>query len=262
MEKAKSPAPDPSGGIRALIELILPPDTVGEEARADLAPGAPLPPAERDVVAGAAESRRREFATARACARQGLVRLGMRPQPIGAGPRGEPLWPRGVVGSITHCAGYRGAVLGRTARIMAVGIDAEPNRPLSAAVLEAVAVAREREWVDRLGAQEPSVSWDRLLFCVKEAVYKAWYPLTGRWLDFADVTVDVDPAAERFETRLRVPAPTLPGGAPPDFGGRWTVRHGLILTTVVLPRPRAATPRSGRAAAVATGPAPALGRAA
>src|ERR1700761_6826280 len=92
--------------------------------------GAALFPAERACVGAARERRRSEYATVRLCARQAMHRLGLPPSPVLSGPRGEPLWPDGVVGSMTHCEGYRGAVLARAGEYLAVGIDAEPDRPL------------------------------------------------------------------------------------------------------------------------------------
>jgi 4'-phosphopantetheinyl transferase EntD len=81
----------------------------------------------------------------------------------------------------------------------------------------------------RLGelAAAPGASWDRLLFSAKESVYKAWFPLTGRWLGFCDARITVNPADGTFAARLLVAGAPLTG-----FGGRWLARDGLILTTV------------------------------
>lgn len=74
--------------------------------------------------------RQREFATARSCARTALARLGVPPVPVLASPRGAPRWPAGVVGSITHCDGYRAAAVAYTRDVVSLGIDAEPDEPL------------------------------------------------------------------------------------------------------------------------------------
>jgi 4'-phosphopantetheinyl transferase EntD len=73
------------------------------------------------------------------------------------------------------------------------------------------------------------VYWDRVLFSAKEAVYKAWYPVTRDWLDFADVAVRFDPPG-RFRAGLSRPGPVV------NLDGRYAVRRGLVLTIVVLPR--------------------------
>ncbi|MGH3274922.1 MAG: 4'-phosphopantetheinyl transferase family protein, partial [Streptosporangiaceae bacterium] len=115
---------DGDGG--PMIEEILSPAVAAAEAFEDLA-GTMLFPEEQAVMARAVEKRRREFTTARACARTALARLGQPPVAIVPGDRGEPRWPPGIVGSITHCAGYRAAAVGRAAEVLAIGLDAEPD---------------------------------------------------------------------------------------------------------------------------------------
>jgi 4'-phosphopantetheinyl transferase EntD len=79
------------------------------------------------------------------------------------------------------------------------------------------------------------VCWDRLLFSAKESVYKAWFPLAGRWLGFADAVITLTPAAGIFSARLLVNGPVVAGRAVTGFTGRWLVRRGLIVTAVALP---------------------------
>ncbi|WP_084957660.1 4'-phosphopantetheinyl transferase family protein [Thermoactinospora rubra] len=219
-----------------MIEAILPPFVVSADTFDDVDPGERiLFPEEEAVIGKAVDKRRREFVTGRACARRALELLGRPPAPVLPGPRGEPRWPAGVVGSITHCAGYRGAVLGESARTAAVGIDAEPDEPLPRGVLEAVSLPEERAQIARLLAERPQVRWDRLVFCAKEAVYKAWFPLTGRRLGFEDAHVTVDPAG-RFSARLLVGGPAVNGRELRGFSGRWLGERGLLLTAIVVPR--------------------------
>ena len=59
------------------------------------------------------------------------------------GAKREPLWPAGVVGSITHCDGYRAAAVARATDLATVGIDAEPHEPLPDGVLAAIALPAE-----------------------------------------------------------------------------------------------------------------------
>ena len=60
--------------------------------------------------------------------------------------------------------------------------------------VEVVASEDEREAVARLGAEQPGIPWDTLLFSAKEATYKAWYPLTGAVIGHDAVRVDLSPA--------------------------------------------------------------------
>ncbi|KAB1915490.1 4'-phosphopantetheinyl transferase [Micromonospora sp. AMSO31t] len=219
-----------------MIEALLPPTAVAVEAFADI-PGEAPHPGEEDLLARAVEGRRREFVTARRCAREALTRLGYAPAPIRPGPKREPRWPAGVVGSITHCDGYRAAAVARDTALAGLGIDAEPHEPLPDGVTQVVTTAGEPASLARLRAAHPAVHWDRLLFSAKESVYKAWYPLTGRWLGFEDAELSVDPAVGRFAARVLVDATRADGGPPlATLHGRWLVAGGLVVTAVAVPR--------------------------
>ncbi|MEN3306910.1 MAG: hypothetical protein V7603_3112 [Micromonosporaceae bacterium] len=215
-----------------MIEEILPPGVVAVEAFED-PPDAVLFPEEEALLRNAVAKRRREFTTVRACARAALDRLGLPPVPILPGPRGAPGWPPGVVGSMTHCEGYRACVLGRAAEVRTVGLDAEPDEELPAGVLGMISLDREREMLQALPS---GTCWDRLLFCAKESVYKAWYPLARRWLDFAEAEVTLL-AGGAFTARLLVPGPLVDGQELTGFAGRWLARRGLIATAIVLLAP-------------------------
>jgi 4'-phosphopantetheinyl transferase EntD len=204
----------------------------------DTAPGkVVLGPAERAYIAGAVAARYQEFVTARWCARRAMTVLGLPEAEVAPGPHGEPCWPRGVVGSITHCTGYRGAVVARSTEVAAIGIDAEPNEPLPAGGLDAISLPQERAWVDALTTTRAAVCWDRLLFCAKEAVFKAWYPLTGRRLAFDASNVSVDQGQQTFSALLRTPGPRIQGKVLTGLTGRWLVTDGLLLTAIVVPQP-------------------------
>ena len=217
-----------------MIEEILPATAACAEAFAD-PPDVVLFPAEEALVAAAAVGRRREFATARNCARTALAKLGVPPAPVLRGERGEPRWPSGIVGSITHCAGYRAAAVAHARDAATIGVDAENDEPLPEGVLDIVAVPIEQQRLRHLAAAAPGTCWDRLLFSAKESVYKAWFPLTGRWLGFHDADVTIDAAGGTFDVRLLAPAAD-DGGIPlSGFAGRWLAEGGLILTAVTVP---------------------------
>jgi 4'-phosphopantetheinyl transferase EntD len=216
-----------------VIEDILPSSVIAVEARDD-ATCAKLFPEEELVVARAVEKRRREFTTARMCAREALERLGYPAAAIPTGTRGEPVWPTGAIGSITHCDGYRACAVARSSEVVSVGIDAEPNAPLPDRLIGDIARTEELPWLGRLGRERPQVHWDRLLFSAKESVYKTWFPLARQWLGFEDAVIEVDPGAQTFMARLLVPGPQLADGPLRDLHGRWTVRDGVILTAIAL----------------------------
>jgi 4'-phosphopantetheinyl transferase EntD len=216
-----------------VIGDILPPEVAVQEAFCDLP--VELFPAEEAVIANAVDKRRREFTTARSCARAALAKLGLPPVPIVPGLRGAPQWPAGVVGSITHCAGYRASAVAHDRDIVTIGLDAEPHETLPDGVLGAIASPAERARVAALAGARPAVRWDRMLFCAKETVYKAWFPLTLRWLGFEDAVVDFDPAGQTFTARLLVEGPVVNGATLGGFTGRWLVSDGYIATTIAIP---------------------------
>lgn len=193
-----------------------------------------LYPEEQAAVARAVDKRRREFTTVRACAREAMARLGVAPAPIVPGPHGAPTWPAGVIGSMTHCQGYRASALALRRDVLTIGIDAEPDAPLPDGVLSSVALDSEVAALGRLAATHPGVAWDRLLFSAKESVYKAWFPLTGKWLDFAEAEISFAPETREFTARLLVPGPETPAGRLDGFSGRWLTRQGILATAIVL----------------------------
>jgi 4'-phosphopantetheinyl transferase EntD len=179
------------------------------------------------------DSRRLEFTTARACARRALQALGLTPTPILRGHHREPLWPPGVVGSITHCAGYRAAAAALNSHMLCIGIDAEVHESLPAGVMQRVSLPQERAW---LAMAPPEVCWDRVLFSAKESIYKAWFPLTQRPLGFEDASVCFQPLAGTFRVELRTELPIDLAHALEAFSGRFLVRNGLVLTAIALPQ--------------------------
>ncbi len=219
------------------IEQLLPRAAVAAELREDL-PDAEdeLFPEELPAVRDAVAKRRREFAGGRLCARRALGRLGIAPCAIPRGAHGEPRWPTGIVGSITHCADYRACAVARSADVGAVGIDAERNAPLPDGVWERVAFGAEREQPREVAG----VQADALLFSAKESVYKAWFPVARRWLGFeqARVTIDLRDGAKEgaLSVDLLTEGPVLDGARIERMTGRWRCEGELLLTAVVVAR--------------------------
>jgi 4'-phosphopantetheinyl transferase EntD len=188
-------------------------------------------PEEREHIAHAVVKRRAEFAAVRHCARQALRDIGFPPVPILPGEQREPIWPEGVVGSMTHCAGYCAAAVARAGDVETLGIDAELHAPLPEGVLDLVSLETERERMAGLAAHASAeVHWDRVLFSAKESVYKAWFPLTRLWLGFDEADIDLRPDGS-FTARLQ-PATADPATVPRGFVGRWAVSGELTATAI------------------------------
>ncbi|MFB7512135.1 4'-phosphopantetheinyl transferase [Streptomyces sp. NPDC056144] len=224
-------------------ELV--PGSVATEWRTDDSLPVALFPEEEAAVARAVEKRRQEFATVRHCARRALGRLGVPEGPLPPGKRGAPRWPEGIAGSMTHCVGYRAAAVARTADVASLGIDAEPaEATLPDGVLPVISLPEERRHLDELAVGAPRMPWGRLLFSAKESVFKTWYPLTGRELDFEEAMIAFTPdgghgaptGTGTFTADLLVPGPVVDGARRDRFTGRWLVRDGVVLTAIALTR--------------------------
>ncbi|WFE38322.1 4'-phosphopantetheinyl transferase superfamily protein [Micromonospora sp. WMMD998] len=195
-----------------------------------------LLPVERAALGDrAVPSRRRDFTAGRVCARRALAALGLPATPVPAGTDRAPIWPPGVVGTITHTAGYCAAAAAHASDLRAVGIDAERRRPLTPGVRRKVCRPDEEADLARLPSGPP---WPTVLFSVKETVYKVWYPLVGTWLGFPDARVTLDPDAGTFHAEI---APTrladAPVSDPPSsMSGRFAVDDDLVRTAAVLTR--------------------------
>ncbi|MER9733359.1 4'-phosphopantetheinyl transferase superfamily protein [Mesorhizobium sp. M0217] len=128
----------------------------------------------------------RQSGAARIIARTLLGKLGFPPMPILKTQSGVPTWPAGIVGSLAHHDTVAAAAIAETKAIGALGIDIEPNEPLPSGLIDLVVTSREKSMYDSRLLQR------RDLFVLKEAVYKAFFPLCNEILDFQDVEIDIN----------------------------------------------------------------------
>jgi enterobactin synthetase component D / holo-[acyl-carrier protein] synthase len=217
-----------------VIERILPPFVASAEAKRE-PPNAQLFLAEEAVVAGAVPERRREFTTARHLARRALAELGFPPVAILPTAQRDPQWTAGVVGSMTHCIGYRAAAVARESDAAALGIDAEPHLPLPDGLSTLIVRPEEELRLADLSTTHPGVHWDRLTFSAKESVYKVWFPLVRRWLGFEDASITFEPDQRVFTVELREPGLVVAGRPMSRLTGQWIIGDGLVITSVIIP---------------------------
>lgn len=185
---------------------------------------------ERRAVAGASDSRRREFAAGRACAHAALHAIGCDTGPVGMGTRRQPLWPAGTVGSISHAGSLAGAVVARTDDARGLGFDVEVlDPPLGPDVAAMVAAPAELGEAADGNPLDPYRS--KIAFSAKECVYKCLFPLWRRHLEFTDVTLDLDLPGGRFTARVAA-APLLDPGT---MEGGMVVVPPYLFTGVCLP---------------------------
>lgn len=197
---------------------------------------------EADVVGRMVEKRRREFTAGRVAARTALQGLGLAESPVPVGSSREPIWPAGVVGTISHCQELCVAAVATRESSSGLGLDLEPATPLEPDLFRVIGSDDELAALDFLQSGADRVL-AKALFCIKESIYKAWYPVTGEPLGFLDVTVALD--TERKSWRAMIDRPNA-SGFPTDVRGWYRTQDDFLLAGLRLPPgPPATDSRSG-----------------
>ncbi len=212
-----------------MISKLFPPEVVTVVGSAKEAVS-PLHPEEAAAVARASARRRREFAAGRAFARQALARFGVHDFPLRSDAERLPLWPPGIVGSISHCPGRCAVAVARAETVLGIGLDIEAVHRMKPAALDRICTDAERAWLEEPGGEEGAawsgVDWATLLFSAKECTYKCYYPLARTRLGFRDVEVEMHPARASFRATLVADDAPAAGGVR-SFEGRlgWSAQH-------------------------------------
>ncbi len=183
---------------------------------------------ELPAIDGAQPRRRAAFRGGRACARAALGELGVQPVAIPAGAAGAPCWPDGFVGSISHTDEVAAAVVARSPPVYGIGLDIEGDGQLDDATMVRI-VCRPEELVPGCNPSHTgNLRHGKLLFVLKEAVYKLYWPLTGTFLDFHDLRVTLEEAAGTF--RAELVDPQLPAVAGTRaITGRFARAEGFVI---------------------------------
>lgn len=170
-------------------------------------------PEEAAVVAHAVPGRVATFRAGRGCARAALKELGSRVVAIPVAASGAPIWPGGFVGSIAHTNQIAAAVVARRKQVKGLGLDIETGEPLDDATMLNI-VCRPEEILPGLDASAAeNLRRGKLIFAVKEAVYKLYWPLAGAFLEFHDLAVSLDETAGSFRARIaNSQRPAVDGG--------------------------------------------------
>jgi len=188
---------------------------------------------EAALVAKAVPSRQAAFAAGRLCARSALQAIAAVPSPVLWDDARAPVWPQGVVGSITHTEGFCGAVVAGREEYDGIGIDAERRESVHEEIWEQVLTAAERTRLlacHDLERREAAT----IIFCAKEAFYKAQYQVTGSWLGFENADVRLENG--EFTIELMIDMGTFERAQ--RFMGKYTVLPGIVVTGIALPPAR------------------------
>ena len=218
-----APAPQPLLGgtagcslrIRDVIRVV------------ELVPPWVLPPfIQRSVL-----TRRAAFVCGRICAEQALQKF-VPTRSVRVGARGEPVWPTGIVGSITHNEHLACAVVSAKTGLVGIGIDSETiATSASRRAIEATCCTRaEKEaWTRRATNALPAT----LIFSAKEAFYKAIHPFVGRFVDFDEAEV-TDIEWSEGSVTLRAASALLLESSPLRVTCRFACSGGMVHTAVFL----------------------------
>lgn len=187
---------------------------------------------EEVAIARAVPNRQAEFRAGRVCARNAMEKIGFPPAAVPVGHDRAPVWPKGLVGSITHDAGFCLAAVALDRDSAGIGIDLTTDEPLPHGVLEHIARPEE---LARLA--QKTADWQaligRMLFAAKEATYKAVFPSTGIVWSFDALSVKIDAEAGTFLAETTMSAgPLSPGHR---FWGHIVSKPGIILAGLTLP---------------------------
>ena len=147
-----------------------------------------------DAVINAVTSRQREYIAGRVLARELLGRLGVNAHTIASGPKREPLWPSGIVGSISHNELFCAVVVAQNSVVTSVGIDIETTGRIDRQLWGHLFTEEETKHLLQL---EPVAQTRQatVFFSIKEAFYKYQFPITQGWVGFRDVSVHQEDAS-------------------------------------------------------------------
>jgi len=193
-------------------------------------------PEELAQVSRAVLSRRQQFAAGRWLARQSLAKLGLEARPLLSDAQRVPLWPPGIIGTISHTQSWCAAAVARSGEVGALGIDVEPRSPLDVALWPRICRPEERARLDELDPERAGLL-AKAFFCAKESIYKALYPSVRVFLDFQGMYIELEqtePELYRWHAVLQAEwGPWQPGRR---FGtGELSMGSELIASAVALP---------------------------
>lgn len=124
----------------------------------------------------------------RLCAQEAVQSLTGQCAAILTGPARQPVWPDGIIGSITHTKGYAAAIAARrqqsTLWLKGLGYDAETISAVSLDIIHKIATPQEQVWIRKASNPEARLAQ---LFSMKEALFKALNPETEVAIGFLEI---------------------------------------------------------------------------
>ncbi len=223
-----------------------------------------LAPQEKIQIGDVCEKRYAEFAAGRSQARQLIAALTSTAEPLLIGDYRQPLWPENVIGSISHsdhyCAVAVVATNGSTVTLEGLGIDVEPFEDLDPEVADIVITDAERaataefDKVFELSGTAPLVDEKaiasdpgnvrfikkpvsskahKLIFSIKEAIFKCCYSKVQTFIDFKQCEVKLDLASRTHQSVIRC-KDINDQEVHLEITGKWMIESGHIFASAEL----------------------------
>jgi 4'-phosphopantetheinyl transferase EntD len=189
-------------------------------------------PSEASSASSFAPKRLREFRAGRQVARRALGELGLEPRALERDADGVPVFPSGLVGSITHTGrSHTFAAAAVLPGARGLGLDAETLRELGPEI--GARIFGREELADF--AKRPSLAL--IGFSAKEAYYKCVFPSLRQVLEFHDVHLTLEhleakEGQERGSFRARSARAERLGG-PAELLVRFTTDSERVLCLAV-----------------------------
>ena len=155
-------------------------------------------------VAQAVPKRQWEFATGRWCAHTALHELGAATKSIPVAADRAPVWPEGIVGTITHDDSWAGSIVAYSGKWSGLGLDIDRIDRFQPELQPLICTPLEfgQHLIGR-NIQDSAMALASI-FSIKEAAFKALYPSVRHWIDFKDAEVIELPPGRVGPYRLRL----------------------------------------------------------
>lgn len=210
--------------VLAAIRAVAPSGAICAGGRLDV-PQIDLFSEEASFILRAAPKRRSEFCAGRFYARMALAELSLAPHPIPVGKSRAPIWPSDIVGSITHTDEICAVIVARQRDQVSLGLDIEDDKPLATELVSLICLSTELDEIETRKSHA-DIDLPKLFFVIKEAVYKMYYPIIGHFLDFHDLSVELDLDSSTFVAKLSSSFPAINGNR--KFSGHFGHLKGTI----------------------------------
>ncbi len=189
---------------------------------------------EEACIANAVDKRKWDFRSGRHAAKAALQQLGFEGDnillPVAGSNR--PNWPAGYVGSITHTAGFCAAAVASRQDYQGIGIDVEPRTAMRVDIVPRICSERERAWIAQQPDDQFKSDWGKVIFCIKETLYKVFNPIHQVFLGFQEAEVELSRQDGSFTANIH----QREQGIKCTYSGRFSIDEHFIYASTLLPQ--------------------------